>query len=201
MKIFFDLDGTLLDSRERLYLLFQHLVPGSRFSFDGYWELKRNKINHAEILQRYFSYSWEQIDHFEKTWLAKIEEPEWLAMDIPFDGVSSFLQSLEKEHDLYLVTARQFETRVREQISLYGWDPVFKKIFVTGPGREKYDVLAPFTGSSSDWMVGDTGKDIQAGKKLGIRTAAVASGFLSREKLLEYQPDVIAENVLALKFI
>ena len=36
MNIFFDLDGTLLDSKERLYYLFQHLVPECKFSFEEY---------------------------------------------------------------------------------------------------------------------------------------------------------------------
>jgi len=49
-QVFFDLDGTLPDSRERLYRLFCELVPESRLSFDKYWALKRRKQDHKTIL-------------------------------------------------------------------------------------------------------------------------------------------------------
>jgi len=50
-----------------------------------------------------------------------------------------------------------------------------------------------------DWFVGDTGHDIIAGKKLGIKTAAVLTGFLSKEKIEEYEPDIILTSVLNFK--
>ena len=57
VNIFFDLDGTLLDSRKRLYKLFQDLVLESNLTIDEYWELKRNKINHKTILIEKFGYT------------------------------------------------------------------------------------------------------------------------------------------------
>ena len=50
MNLFFDLDGTLLNSRKRLYTLFQDLIPESKLSIDEYWDLKRDKIDHKTIL-------------------------------------------------------------------------------------------------------------------------------------------------------
>ena len=44
MKIFFDLDGTLINSKMRLYSLFQELVSASNLSFDEYWNLKKKKL-------------------------------------------------------------------------------------------------------------------------------------------------------------
>ena len=57
MNIFFDLDGTLIDSRLRLYKLFQDLVSSSNLTFSDYWNLKRNKISHKKILTTKFAYS------------------------------------------------------------------------------------------------------------------------------------------------
>ena len=45
--------------------------------------------------------------------------------------------------------------------------------------------------ASQDWMIGDTGKDIQVGQMLGIKTCAVLSGFLNEKALLNYGPDLI----------
>ena len=69
--IIFDLDGTLIDSSERMYRLFQDLVPESTFSKEEYWKLKRNKINHKVLLQMYFPDM--DFEEFNKKWLSLIE--------------------------------------------------------------------------------------------------------------------------------
>jgi phosphoglycolate phosphatase len=201
VNIFFDLDGTLLDSRERLYQLFQHLVPESDFSFDNYWELKRSKIGHQEIFEKHLLSPNGAFSIFEKAWMSKIELPEWLQLDQPFEGVTDFLIDLKKRHKLYVVTARQFENVAIQQVEQAGWTGIFEEILVTGQKAEKYELIKSISNTSSeDWFVGDTGKDIQTGKQLGFNTAAVLSGFLSKEELLKYNPDIIAENVMHLKF-
>ncbi len=199
MKLFFDLDGTLLDSRERLYKLFQFLVPESTLGFDEYWELKRNKNNHRKILHNLFSYSEERTENFEKEWFAKIEQEEWLAFDKPFEGITDFLIAQKEIHQLYLVTARQFEEGVTFQLAACGWGGIFDKIFVTHQSEEKAGLIkGTIVTKKEDWFIGDTGKDIEAGKILGIKTAGVLSGFRNRESLEKYKPTVILNSVLDL---
>lgn len=201
MNIFFDFDGTLIDSQKRLYMLFQHLVTESALTFDEYWNLKKNKISHQEILCGRFNYSSDKIIEFEKNWMARIELPEWLALDRPFDGINEFLVGLAQKHTLYVVTARQFESNALQQIKGFGWADLFKKVFVTQQKKEKFELITNEVKiNEQDWFVGDSGKDIQTGKRLGIKTAAVLSGFLNKEKLLEYKPDVIKLHVMDLNF-
>ncbi len=200
MKIFFDLDGTLLDASDRLYQLFQFLVPTSTLSKDDYWKLKRNKINHQAILRTQFKYTDEQIKTFENTWLSMIELPEWIALDKPFKGITKYLRELKSDHGLYVVTARQSEEIVILQIKNYGWADIFDEVLVTKQRHEKSELIGSRRESVRDWVVGDTGKDIEAGKSLGLRTAAVLSGFLSREMLMEYHPDIIGNFVTDLTF-
>ena len=200
VKIFFDLDGTLIDSKERLYRLFQHLVPASSLTFDEYWRLKKNKIDHRKILETKYSFAEQEVVSFNRNWMEKIESPEWLALDKPLKGVSDFLEAQKKENELYLVTARQFELSVLKQLANFGWTNIFTKIFVTQRKAEKIDLIKnSVITNSNDWFVGDTGKDIETGKGLGIQTAAVLSGFLSLEKLMEYGPDLIIDNVIDFK--
>jgi phosphoglycolate phosphatase len=199
MNIFFDLDGTLIDSKNRLYKLFQHLVSESTLSFDSYWDFKRNKINHKTILTSHFNYSETLVKEFEERWMEKIEMSEWLKLDEPFEGVAEFLEQLSKQNDLYIVTARQFESNALQQIESFGWQKFFLKIFVTQQKQEKYELINnAITINKNDWFVGDTGKDIQTGKQLGIRTAAVLSGFLNENMLRQYEPDVIVNEVIDL---
>lgn len=200
MNIFFDLDGTLIDSRKRLYRLFQHLVSESTISYGEYWHYKRNRISAKEILINRFNYSENEFKVFREEWMCKIELPEWLALDTPFVGVFEYLNELKISHRLYIVTARQSEFNALAQIDQYGWRPIFEKVLVTGQKLEKYDLIVKTANvEKHDWFIGDTGDDIQTGKRLGIHTAAVLSGFMNKQCLLEYQPDLIVDDVLKLK--
>ena len=161
---------------------------------------KKNKIDHRQILETKYSFAEQEVVSFNRNWMEKIELPEWLALDKPLKGVSDFLEAQKKENELYLVTARQFELSVLKQLANFGWTNIFTKIFVTQRKAEKIDLIKnSVITNSNDWFVGDTGKDIETGKGLGIQTAAVLSGFLSREKLMEYGPDLIIDNVIDFK--
>src|SRR5436190_11085063 len=183
MKIFFDFDGTLIDSKKRMYELFKYLVPESSLTYDEYWILKSKKIDHREILIGRFSYSDERYKIFLEEWMKSIELPEWLALDRPFPGITDVLLNLSRKHQLYIITSRQFPDLVLRQIEDFGWSPFFEEVFVTGQKKEKFELLKNLVIEKTDWFVGDTGHDIQTGKQLGMKTAAVLSGFLNKEKL------------------
>ena len=202
MTIFFDLDGTLIDSRVRLYKLFQELIPQSKLSFDEYWKLKRNKIDHETILKNQFNFEHQDFLLFEKKWMELIEDEQWLIFDKPFAGVTHYLQKLKRKGFLlYIVTSRQYKSKVLTQLNSFGWDSIFKDILVTEQRMEKSDLIRTFiSNDNNNWIVGDTGKDIQTGKKLQINTVAVLTGFLNRNKIAEYQPDLIVNNVINIPF-
>ena len=200
MNILFDLDGTLIDSRPRLYHLFQELVPVSDFSFDEYWTRKRSKLSHDKILRKEFGFQDSEIKLFQKNWMNLIENDYWLSYDKPYKGVDEFLTSISS-HNLYVVTARQSVSKAVQQLAAFGWNKIFSDILVTEQKFEKHELISRrISLSASDWLIGDTGKDIQTGKKLQIRTGAVLSGFLDRKSLLEYLPDQIENNVTDFKF-
>jgi phosphoglycolate phosphatase len=194
IKIFIDLDGTLLNSRERLYFLFKTLVPECELYIDDYWDLKRAKVTHKQILSKRYRYTDKQIVSFETAWMYLIEEQGWLDRDILFVGVREHLQKLRKAAALYLLTARQRSEMVDYQLDRVGLKEFFVGVYVTGGKLRKDDALASLSLTNDDWMIGDTGQDIMAGKRLGMRTASVTNGFLSKESLLPYRPDLILEN-------
>lgn len=201
MNIFFDLDGTLIDSRERLYILFQKLVKTSHFNFDEYWALKRNRINHKKILKEYFNYLDEDIDDFENKWMEEIESIELLALDKPFNEIEVKLKELKEKYNLYVITSRQFKDKAISQLENFNMIKYFKKILVTEQKYKKAQlILNSCNVTQNDYMIGDTGKDIQVGKSLGMKTIAVLSGFMNKEKLLEYNPDRIVDNVTNINF-
>ncbi len=195
-NIFFDLDGTLIDPRMRLHSLFQELAPESKFSFDEYWKIKRQRINQKKLLTEWFNYPDEKIRKFKRIWMEKVEEPHRLKQDILFGYTKNVLANLSKKYDLYLVTARQFEDRANSQLDDYKIKSFFKKILVTKQKKTKAEMIKNnFSYYSDDIFIGDTGEDVLAGKELGLKTVAVYSGCLSKEILKEYNPDLIVKDV------
>ena len=196
LNIIFDFDGTLIDSKERLFKLFSFLVPESEFNFEDYWTLKKQGIGHAEILEKNFKFQSNAIQEFQTKWHHEIEKQNWINYDTPILGVKEKLNSLFENHQLHLVTARQsYETAVR-QINTLSWDKYFKSILVTKQEKEKSQlILENIEIKKEDWIIGDTGKDILTGKTLQINTAAVLSGFLNEAKLKSYNPDIIIDSV------
>lgn len=198
MNIFFDLDGTLLDSRPRLHQLFNFLVPESTLTFDAYWNYKRAGIGHEKMLENLFHYSIESIEKFKEAWLYNIEQPQWLALDKPYDGVLEKLEAWSIDNRLYIVTARQFVEPVHNQLNFLSIQHLFTNVFVTEQKTEKNTLVLGHLGDiikGTGWFIGDTGKDIEAGKALQLKTAAVLTGFRSKDSLLKYTPDIFLESV------
>ena len=195
-NIFFDLDGTLIDVKVRLYNLFIELAPQNQFSLDEYWEIKRNRIDQAGLLTKYFGYSESQIVEFKKLWLSKIEDRERLMLDVPFPKTGPLLRKLSKKNCLYIVTNRQNKDLAIEQVNSYGWVVCIKEILVTMQKTSKLFLINENVKTTKDDVfIGDTGEDILTGKKLGAKTIAVASGFLNKNVLADYNPDLIVNNV------
>ena len=197
LNLLFDFDGTLINSKPRLYFLFQELVTESFLSFDEYWQLKKNRVGHNEILANKFNYSERRILSFIQKWNSEIEQPSWLRFDQPFPKIDELLLDLYGKHHLYLVTNRQSELSVLSQLEYFGWKSYFKKILVTGQKYSKVEMVRGLIDLKPiDWMVGDTGRDILDGKELGLKTAAVLTGFLSEEKLKEYNPSIMLNSAI-----
>ena len=192
-KIFFDLDGTLIDSKKRLYQLFQDLIPESKLSFDEYWKLKSHKVNHQTILSEQFPQY--DFDAFNQKWLSLIETEKYLKLDTVYPNVKEVLTALGRENELYVLTARQSKEMLYNQLDWLGLTPYFKEILVTENKQTKTDILKRFSLSFEDVLIGDTGHDIQTGKAAGLKTIAVSYGFLAEDVLNTYQPDKIVKQL------
>ncbi len=198
MNIVFDLDGTLIDARARLYQLFQHLAPESPLSFSEYWAFKRRGLSNADVLADELTWDEPAVVAFTRGWMGLIEAPQFLALDETFPGIAEALARLSERADLHLCTARQLPAAARAQLQRLDLNRWFKNVLVTEQHADKQNVLARQLPQlqPGDWMVGDTGRDIQAGRALGLRTCAVLSGVLDRDTLLMYRPDLVLDTAV-----
>lgn len=197
MNIFFDLDGTLIDSKLRLFNLFQFIVKNSTLTFEQYWDFKQKKISNEDILTAEFGYSRHECQEFVTQWMLLIEHTDFLKFDNLLDGIEEKLQELEKNATLYVCTARQYEAPVIVQLNELGIRKYFKKVFVTQQKLSKTNLISENVTNYTplDWFIGDTGHDINTGKELDMNTCAVTSGFLSHQVLVDYNPDLIVKSV------
>ncbi|MCU7842311.1 MAG: HAD hydrolase-like protein [Candidatus Thiodiazotropha sp. (ex Monitilora ramsayi)] len=195
-KFFVDFDGTLIDSRARLFNLFEELAPDNNLSFDAYWKIKRKRTNQEQMLRNWLYYSDSQIKEFKKMWLHRVEEPERLAMDSPIPGAVEFLKKSSKLGKLYLVTARQHPQYVYEQLSSMKMNTYFEDVYVTEQKVGKSELILSNTQfEGGDVFIGDSGEDILCGKELNLKTVAVTTGVLNNYMLKQYEPTMIVNSV------
>lgn len=203
-NIFFDLDGTLVDSRQRLYSLFCDLTLQNKLSFDKYWELKRDMKDHSWILTNILGYYGQQVEAFQDQWLNRIEIASYIDLDKLFDYTIPTMEELKnRDNNLYVVTARQSQQMAERQLENLGLMPYLTDFLVTQGGHSKAELVRRSVTSISvtDYFVGDTGMDIMAGKELGVKSVAVLSGFRDRVNLEKYYPDYLFENIKELATI
>lgn len=195
-KIFFDLDGTIINSQGRLYQLFCVLCPENKFTYQEYWDIKRTHIVQQEFLKKYFNYSNDQIVAFNKAYLNRVEDADLIATDCPVDGIEVVLRQLRQRNTLYVVTNRQDYEKTVQEIDRFGWRDIFEHIWVTEQKNTKAELITCHTTvSPQDVFISDTGEDIKTAQQLGMRSVAVTWGVLNKDVLSRYQPDIIFDVV------
>ena len=200
MKVIFDLDGTIIDSSERMYRLFCKLVPQCRLTKEEYWEYKRNKGNHKKLIETKYP----EVDFYEfnSKWMALIETDEYLDMDKNYPDTIEVLDKLKVNHTLYLLTARQSKTKLMVELRRLGLLGFFDKVMATEGQCTKEKLLEQEIkktlglADKSNIFISDMGKDIQLGKKIGYYCIGISHGFMSRSRLLRYEPDEIVGELV-----
>ena len=195
-NVFFDLDGTLINSQHRLYNLFIELCPDCKMSYEQYWKIKRQRITQKEFLKKYFEYSDEQYEKFHKIWLDEVEKEERLNQDFLYDGISKVLKNLSKSHKLFIVTNRQSKELTVKETHDLGINEYFCDILVTEQKKTKIELIKENVEyTSQDVMIGDTGEDIKTAQALNINPVAVSWGILDEKILAGYNPKKILRRV------
>jgi phosphoglycolate phosphatase-like HAD superfamily hydrolase len=178
--IIFDLDGTLIDSSERMYRLFQDLVPESTFSKEEYWRLKRNKINH------------------------KIETEKYMLLDQNYPDTLEVLANLKHKGEyLCLLTARQSRTMLMQELERLKIDSYLDRVLTTEHKCTKVELFQSLSSinTQEDFAVSDMGIDILNAKQYGYHTVAITHGFMNEKNLSTYHPDRIIHELAELLLI
>lgn len=199
--LFFDWDGTLVDSAMSSYLTFQ------------------KALEHCGI-----PFSWEQFEaHFAPDWhqiyeAVGLEQERWLIADQAWrdnypcveyalvDGAKDTLIALrDRGYRVGVVTSGN-RWRLKNEISDFGLDGVFDVVVCSDDvTRRKPHPEGLFKAAAQMKCepnccsyVGDVPEDILAGKNAGMYTIGVKSGFPTSKRLGESEPDLHLEEIAEL---
>ena len=201
MKIFCDLDGTLIDVSARHYKVYMDTIiecGGVPIAKDVYWDLKRKKTKWPVLLEM-SGVSPDGERDFLDRFIVKIEDPEYLRTDTILPGVIKALDGLRMLGDCYLVTLRRNRQNVLWELEYLGLTPHFTDVLTGHSETDGYDVkiqlIGEKLGSDRGVMIGDTEADVIAGKQLGLQTFAVTSGIRDQAFLVDLKPDYIVDGM------
>jgi len=198
--ILVDLDGTIVDCRERHYACYADLARESGISavaLDDYWNMKRARRSWREILGK----SATQADdrQFASRFMDRIESPKYLAFDQPFPFAHAAIAGLRSLADcMLLVTMRRSVEGVASQLRQWDLLQQFDQVLARGTSEVTKGSLArgAFRATAKRVVcVGDTEEDIAAAREVGALACAVCSGLRDRSWLEAQLPDLIAEDL------
>lgn len=204
MKIFFDLDGTLIDISERYYRVYTDILNKAGFSTIGkkeYWNAKRNKVPEDQILA--MTNANDFYKEYNQKRLSLIENDYYLSNDSLHEGVIQVIENLSKKYQLVLVTLRKSNSQLEKQLINMKLIDYFTDILRSDDNLKprwmiKYHLIKEYIGNehdSSSILISDTENDIKAGNELRFKTIAVLNGIRTKELLIISKPTFICKSV------
>jgi len=205
--IFFDLDGTLTDSRDGILRCIKHALAAVGRTPPGDTVLERTiGLPLREVLADLVGDAGNGLADVALAAYRERYRAVGMFENRLYDGVPECLESLRGHgRSLYVVTAkvRQFAEQILEH---FGIRPLFATVYgpdLNGEAARKDRLIAQaLAGEGLDprdvVMIGDRGEDIEGARVSGLAAIAVAWGYGPREELVSARPDLIVEDMQAL---
>jgi len=206
--ILFDLDGTIVDSKDAYR-------EAARTAFAEMGQKAVNIKTVTEIPKRMEQdlpindlIAGMDAKKFREIYL-KAYYQATTARTKPLPNIADALETLSKKAKLALTTRRNVTKKeVVEQLEKFGLAKYFQSVvtsrdtFKPKPSPEALIKCSQYLGVkiSDCAVVGDSVVDIKAGKNAGTKTIAVLSGIFSCEELQMENPDLILESVNKLPY-
>jgi phosphoglycolate phosphatase len=203
MNVFLDLDGPILDNREKYYRLYRDLLwetPCRPLPMSAYWSYKRDRIPEREILDRSSVPRSLHQDYLEAR-SRLIESVDYLSLDRVWPGVHPWLEKCSTTNTTYLVTMRKHRRTLLTQLERLKILPLLHDVLSVdnngGDWQVKHRLMKScWSAAEPSVIVGDTEADIQAGQHLEIPTVAVRSGIRNDSHLAALRPSLIVDSLI-----
>jgi len=204
MHLFFDLDGTLVDSRPGILASMRHALT-----------ILGREIPTDETLSRFIG----PPTHEAFRELLGSNDPEFVSSTIGiyrqryatlglfeasvFPGISAGLRALrEADYRLLVVTSKP-QVYANTLIDHFELRQYFSQVYgseLTGERSNKAELIAHVVGSedvspANAWMIGDRLHDVLGAKRNGVRSAGVLWGYGSAEELGSAGADALFQSM------
>lgn len=188
-RIAFDLDGTLLDSRQRHKVVMDIVLREMGLDVDtsSLLHYKAEEHNNIEWLATK-GITGEKAMEINRRWLALIEDSHFLLEDRLYPNVQRILLELSRTCSLYLITARNDRSAAEKQIGDLNVRQYFDKIHIVPSCKDTPSLKAVLLQTEKiDEFHGDTESDMKAAEIAKCRFYASTHGFRSPDFWKEYE--------------
>lgn len=185
--IFLDLDGTLLDSRERHIVVLENALKECNIydiDLSSYMSYKANGNRTIDFLKKKLELNSEVSEKIADIWRFTIEEEKYLERDVLYEDSVPFLKLIkERGYKTIIVSARKNREYIIKKIKTSAIDCLIDDIIIVSPFNATNEKFMAFIRSKDENSVciGDTEVDYEAGKKAEILTFMLNRGFRSKE--------------------
>ncbi len=206
-NLFFDLDGPILDVKNRYYNVYKKFIKahsGKPLTIKKYWGLKRKKISIKDLLQKSSCKSSED-EHIK--FLKKFRESaQFIKLDKLQPGAKKALKDLCKTHNIHLVTMRKNPQVLIKQLESLGLTNFFNDILVKFSQESKWRTKAELIkaknlDSKQGIFIGDTETEILAAKELNFKNITITNGIREASIVKAQKPSYTCKNMLEAKKI
>ncbi len=198
--IFFDLDGTLIDTNELIITSFQHVFKnGLNIEVSKEEIIKTFGSPLSDVLGKYFPDNVEEIVNEYVKYSLSIHDEYTKS----FDGIEEGLISLRKKGiKLAVVTSKRRNTALRG-LELFNLTKYFD-VIVSPEDTEKHKPNGEPVMKACELlqvkpeeviMVGDSHNDILCGKNANAKTCLVSYSLLPIEETMAYGADYLIDNI------
>lgn len=202
--IFIDLDGTLLEGKDKHYKCYEDIINedgGTPLDIETYWEMKRNKITRDIYLEK--SYYENTYSHFLEKWIENIEDKKYLIFDSLKSNVIGILLEWKKyTNKMILITMRNNKENLYWQLENLKIKDLFDDIVICKciENANKYDFIKEHKFNRAI-VIGDTEQDIKLANDCKIKCIAITSGLRDARYLIsdfyaEEINDIDLENII-----
>ncbi len=198
MKLFFDLDGPILNVTEKYYqsyLKALNSLGGVPLSKAEYWEMKQNKVPNIEILNK--SNLAHKLNEFQKIRNHWIEHSDMMVEDFVWEDLKPIYRKLSEKYSLVLVTLRENRDQLLRQLENLGIINFFS-VILSSPavGNDKWKVKVNLIQKhfkkdtfEDSFFCGDTETDILAAHELKMQSVGVTFGIRSTKLMENCRPN------------
>jgi phosphoglycolate phosphatase-like HAD superfamily hydrolase len=222
MRIITDFDGPIMDLADRYYHVYQLCLAQVRepnqsikvLTKAEFWTYKRAKVSEQQVGIR-SGLTTTQAEKFKQIRDRTAHQLEYLSLDRVIPGAITALEQIQSSGIELIVMTLRRTCELNIAFEQYGLDRFFliDRRYCLGNDYQKQgdikdktqlmaQALIDLKPDPSTWMIGDTETDIIAAQTHGIRVIGVLSGIRDLDRLKQYQPDQIVDNLAdAVNFI